>query len=419
MLSRLGFPAVGRHRRFVTAIAVDAVGSGVFMPMSVLFFLASTPLSLVQVGLALSIASALRLPLSPVLGTLVDRIGAKRILLAANLLQAAGFVAYVFVDSLPGVVAASALVQLGQTAFWGSFSPVVAAISAFGERERWFGFLGALRNARFAIGGLVAAGVITIGTTTVYSIVVLANAGSYLLSYALLLSLESPAPARAPAGTASRGWGSVLRDRPYLALIATNLTYAMSANALNIAMPVYFTKLLDLPGWVAGAVFTINTVMIGLGQGLVVNAMTGAARSRILVIGGLFSVVSYVVMGLAGWAPVVVATVIVLAGAVIYTVGELTCGPVLVALSTDAAPVHLRGRYTSLYQASWTVASTIAPVLFAWLLARGRADTWIFMVAVAAIGVGCSLLLHRLMPLAAVPVPDTRPRKVETASSSG
>jgi MFS family permease len=418
MLSRLGFPAVGRHRRFVTAIAVDAIGSGVFMPISVLFFLASTPLSLVQIGLALSIASALRLPLAPMLGTLVDRIGAKRVLLAANLLQAAGFVAYMFVDSLPGVVAASAVVQLGQSAFWGSFSPVVASISAFGERERWFGFLGALRNASFAIGGLVAAGAITIGTSTAYSIVVLANAGSYVLSYVLLLSLDRPTPSLAPSAGKQPGWGSVLRDRPYLALIATNLTFAMSANALNIAMPVYFTKLLGLPGWVVGAVFTINTVMIGLGQGLVVNAMTGAIRSRILVLGGACSVVSYVVMAVAGWAPVAAATAVVLAGAVIYTVGELTCGPVLVALSTDAAPIHLRGRYTSLYQASWTVASTIGPVVFAWLLARGRVDTWVFMAAVAALGIACSVVLHRLMPLAATPVPDTRPRRVEAATSS-
>ena len=43
-------PASGEHRRFVTAIVVDAVGSGLFMPISMLYFLAMTDLSLVQVG---------------------------------------------------------------------------------------------------------------------------------------------------------------------------------------------------------------------------------------------------------------------------------------------------------------------------------------------------------------------------------
>ena len=50
MLQRLGFPSVGEHRRFVTAIGIDAVGSGVFMPISMLYFLVATDLTLVQVG---------------------------------------------------------------------------------------------------------------------------------------------------------------------------------------------------------------------------------------------------------------------------------------------------------------------------------------------------------------------------------
>lgn len=414
MLSRLGFPSVGRHRRFVTAIAVDAIGSGVFMPISVLYFLATTRLSLVEIGLALSIASALRLPTSPLVGTLVDRLGPKRVLLGANLIQAVGFACYVFVGSFGVLVVVSTVVWIGQGAFWGSFSPMVAAISKPGERERWFGFLGALRNAGFALGGLGAAAVVTIGTGSVYTLVVVLNALSYVLSFVLLLSMETarPEPVTRPAQGGS-GWGVVLRDRPYLALVATNLTYAMSGNALNVAMPVYFIDLLGLPGWVAGAVFTINTVLIGFGQGLVVNAMTGSVRSRILVIGGLLTTASYLIMLAASWTTVAVGVAVVLFGAVVYTGGELTCGPVLVALSTDAAPVDLRGRYTSLFQLSWNVASTIAPVVLTFLLSRGTADTWLFMAAVAGTGVVASAALRRIMPLAASEVVDTRPAPPE------
>jgi MFS family permease len=409
MLSRLGFPPVGRHRRFVTAIAVDAIGSGVFMPISVLYFLTTTRLSLVEIGLGLSLASALRLPTAPFLGTLVDRVGAKRVLLGANVVQVVGFGCYVFVDSFVGLVAAATVVWVGQGAFWGSFSPVVASISRLGERERWFGFLGALRNAGFAIGGLGAAVVVTIGTGTAYTTVVVANALSYALSFALLLSVETArTPADGGAASGGAGWGVVLRDRPYLALVATNMTYAMSGNALNLAMPVYFTKLLGLPGWVTGAVFTINTVLIGFGQGLVVNAMTGSVRSRILVVGGLLTTASYLIMLAAGWTTTVVGVTVVLVAAVVYTGGELICGPVLVALSTDAARVDLRGRYTSLFQMSWTIASTVAPVVFTFRLARGTADVWLFMAAVAGVGVVASAALRRIM-LAASEVVDTSP----------
>lgn len=311
-----------------------------------------------------------------------------------------------FADSFGLVIAASAVVQLGPTAFWGSFSPVVASIAQPGERERWFGFLGALRNASFAIGGLVAAVALTVGTATAYTAVIVANAASYLLAFGLLLSVRSPAPVdpSPPAPGSRSGWGQVLRDRAYLLLVATNYCYAISAMALNIAMPVYIIEVLELPGWVAGVLFTLNTVMIGLGQGLVVNAMQGSVRTNIVALGSLLSAASYVVMLSADWTTVAIGVVLVLAGAVVYTGGELVAGPVLTALSTDAAPEHLRGRYVSLYQLSWTIALTTAPVSLTWLLEKGPTALWGALTAVALAGVLLSALLRRAMPLAAAKV---------------
>ena len=65
------------------------------------------------------------------------------------------------------------------------------------------------------------------------------------------------------------------------------ICHAISAMALHIAMPAYITLVLSLPGWVAGAVFTLNTVMVELGQGLAVNAMTGSVRTNVVVLGTL------------------------------------------------------------------------------------------------------------------------------------
>jgi MFS family permease len=204
----------------------------------------------------------------------------------------------------------------------------------------------------------------------------------------------------------------VLRDRPYLLLVATNYTYATSAMALNIAMPVYITMSLGLPGWVAGAVFTINTIMIGLGQGLVVNAMEGSVRTNIITLGALLSASSYVVLLCADMTTVAVGVVVVLTGAVVYTGGELVAGPVLTALSTDAAPVHLRGRYVSLYQMSWTASLTVAPVSLTWLLEQGPVALWGALTAVALVGVALSTLLRRVMPLARATVHGTHTSRV-------
>ncbi|WP_392469025.1 MFS transporter [Arsenicicoccus cauae] len=411
MLARLGFPPIGHHRRFVVAMGVDAVGSGVFMPISVLYFLRTTDVPLEQVGLALSVAAAASLPVVLLVGHLVDRYGAKRILLAANAIQAAGYLGYLLVDGYLGVQLVTALVAMGQAAFWASYSPMVAAITRPGERELWYGFLGALRNVGFAVGGLLAGVAISVGTPTAFRAMVAADAASYLLALGLLLG----APAHDRRAAADRadedgragalsGLSTVLRDRPFHTLIVVNTIYALAGLALNYAMPVYAVEVLRLPGWVTGAIFTLNTVMVGLGQGLAVRSMRGHRRHRIVAAGHLAYAVGFVLMAAAGLLAPVLAAVGVLVSAGIYTVGELLAGPVLTTVAVDSRPEHLRGRYLAAYQLSWNVASVLGPVGFSWLLARGSLPVWVVLTAVALTGVALAPVLGRSLPVAAARV---------------
>lgn len=407
MLSRLGFPAIGRHRRFVVAIGIDAIGSGVWMPVSILYFLRVTPLTLVEVGLALSIASAITLPLALVVGQAVDRYGAKRVLQAGNLLQLAGFAAYPFVDSLLGVSLVVGIAAIGRTAFWGSYAPLVTASSEPGEREKWFGFLGALRNSGFALGGLLAGAAITIGSPAAYQAVVVLNALSYLVSFLAMAGVQVAEELRTAAADLG-SWGTVLRDRGYRWLVGSNFGYAMTAMALNVAMPVYIVETLALPGWVTGAVFVINTVLIGVGQGLVVVSMTGVVRSRIVVLAAAFTAVSFLVLWVAGFLTVWAAVTVVLVAAVIYTLGEMIAGPVLATLAAEAPPAGLSGRYLAVYQLSWNAAGAVAPVLYAWLLGVGGGlAAWGVLAAIALLGAACCLPMRRSLPLAGMPVTNS------------
>ena len=399
MLTRLGFPSVGDHRRFVTAVGVDAVGSGVFMPVSMLYFLAVTPLSLIQVGAALSLASFVSLPAGPVIGSLVDRLGAKGVLLAGNALQALGFAAYLLVDSFAGVVLWTVVVTLGRTAFWGSYGNIVAEISAPGERERWFGFLGALRNVGFAVGGLASGFAVSLETEAAFHAVVAVNAGSYLAAFWLLLAVPETVSGRHQSLPGD--WRTVLADRSYRLLVVAQVCYSLPMMILNIALPVYAVTVLGLPGWIIGVVFTINCLMVGFGQGFVVNALTGRVRYRVLLLTQGAFVGSYVVFLGASALSLALATVVIVLGAVLYTMAELLGGPVLAALSAEAAPAHLRGRYLSLIQLAWNLSATIGPVLFAWLLGRGAAPLWLVMAGLAVVAAGVAVRLGRLMPQAA------------------
>lgn len=403
MLERLGFPAVGRHRRFVAAVAVDAIGSGIYMPVSVLYFLATTHLDASDIGLALSIAQMVALPLVLMMGTVVDRVGPWAVLLAANAAQALGYALYLTVDGFGSMLVLVSLVAIGQSMFWGSFPPMVALLSREGERELWFGFLGALRNLGFAAGGVVAGAIVTIGTVGAYHAVVVVDAVSYVVAFGLLLGVTV---GRATAAASTRderpqgSWSEVLAHRAYGLLVASNFCYAVTGMVLNVALPVYAIEVLGLPGWVTGAVFVLNTVMVGLGQGLVVRAMTGHRRSRVLVISWLFSLAGFLGFALAGSLGVAAAVVVFLAAVVVYTGGEMTGGPVLTAVAVDSAPDHLRGRYMSLYQVSWNVAGIVCPASLLWLLEQGTLPIWMVMTGVTLAALLLVTPLRRGLPVA-------------------
>jgi len=330
------------------------------------------------------------------------------VLQGGNLLQAVGFAAYPLVHSLLDVTLVVAIAALGRTAFWGSYSPMVAAVSETGEREKWFGFLGALRNSGFAVGGLLAAAAITVGTDEAFHAVVLLNAASYVLAFVLMLRVEVHGVRRdAARQRQGGGWSEVAHDPGYRWLVGANFGYAMGCLALNVVMPVYIVHRLGLPGWVSGAVYVVNTVLIGVGQGLIVRQMTGSVRWRIVVRAAGLMIVAFMLLYLAGDLPPDAAIAVVLGAAVVYTLGEMAGGPVLAALAAESPAAHLRGRYLAVYQLSWNAASAVAPVLYLSLLGHGNAAAWGVLSALALFGAACCLPLRRLMPLANEHVTNT------------
>lgn len=406
MLQRLGFPDVGPHRRFVSALAIDALGSGIWMPLSMLYFLHQTSLSLVQLGLAMTIANTAVIPVVPLLGSVVDRVGPRRVMQLGNAGAAMAFVLYPFAHSLVAVTVLVFAASLTRSAFWGALGPMVTLITARGEREIWFGFLQAMRNAGYGVGGVLAAVALSVGSDSAYHAVVLANAASYVAAFVLMLGVSGGGrPTGEARREAARGGPWVaFGDRAYRVLIAVIFCYALTETSLNVAMPVYFVDTLALPGWVPGTVFVINTVMIGVGQGLVVRRMTGVVRRRVLHVAIAFSAVSFVMLYAADALSVTSGVVVVLAGAVVYTLGELIAGPVVAALSAEAAPAARRGRYMAATQLAWSASGAVGPLLYSALLDRGALQVWGGTLVLCVLWAGLVVLLAARMPLAREPV---------------
>ncbi|GGM86988.1 MFS transporter [Dactylosporangium sucinum] len=389
----------------VVALAVDMIGSGLFMPISLLYFTAVTHIPLTTVGLLMSAATLATLPLPVLIGYLADRWNPRDLVLVAQVLQAAGFAMYRWVDGPIAILAVVVVVAVGQRVFWSSFFTLVAGLAEPGEERRLndqrFALVGMVQAAGTGLGALVGGLVLVDASVSTYRLVALANAVSFAVS-ALLLTLvprgARRAPQDAPQAASGGGYRVLLRDRPYLLLIAANTVFALCSVMVGIAVPVYIIEGAPSLKWLIGPLLAVNTLLLATGQGLVVRWARPLSRVRAMVVAGVLWLLWSVAFAAALQVPAVVLLPYLLISMVFYAGAELLHAPISNALAAAAAPEHVRGRYLAVFQYCFTIANIVAPTFFTVLYAHGAALPWIVLGALTAVATAAMFLLEKRLP---------------------
>ncbi|MEO3751026.1 MFS transporter [Streptomyces sp. B6B3] len=388
-------------------MSIDALGSGLFLPFSILYFTATTDLALGEVGLALSIAALVRIPATAASGMFCDRFGARTTVIVSNLAQAVGFVAYLVVGSFSSLLLAAIVVQLGNSAFWVAYPALVHDVAEGRSQEPWFALITALRHAGLAVGALGASLALAMGGTNGYTAIVAVNAASFAVA-ALLTRLDRgrSGGGRVPrasdgdgdAAASSSSWSGVLRDRPFLGFVVLNLGFALLSLAFVIAVPVFLVTTVGLPPWIPGTVLAVNAVLGALGATPIGAALTGRRRSHTLVVSQAVVGGAFVAVLCSAYVPLAVSVCLALTAVVLVTTGELMQGLIVPSIVNDRATAASRGRYNSLYQMAFSTGDIVTPALMTTLLAHGPVATWTPLVALAALDMLGIVLLARRLP---------------------
>ncbi len=421
---RAALPNARGRRRLLAALSIDALGTGLFLPFSILYFTATTDLALSKVGLALSIAAFVRIPATAAAGMFCDRFGAGTTVVVSNLAQAIGFFNYLLVNSFGHLLIAALIVQVGNSAFWVAYPALVHDVAAGENQEPWFALITALRNAGLAVGAAGASLAVAVGGVNGYTVIVAVNAASFAVA-AILTRLDGsgraysagPDDVAGTDGTAalndtpnlddaadpndsSGSWATALRDRPFLGFVVLNIGFALLSLAFVVAVPVFLVKAVHLPQWMPGSVLAISAVLYAVGAAPAVAAITGRRRDRTLLASQVIIGLGFVAVLCCAYVPLWISVVFALVAVVLVTTTELIQGLIVPAIVNDCATGAIRGRYNSLYQMAFSIGDIITPVLMTMLLAHGAAVTWIPLVVLAAIDlVGIVLLTGRLPAL--------------------
>lgn len=411
------------------ALGVDNLGSGLVLPLVLVYITTVVGVPLGTAGLLVTAGTVVGLLAPPLAGGLVDRVGPKAVVVVSQALQAAGVGVYLLADGASTVLLAAALVAAGTQTFYSSVFALIADVAPPGPKDRTFAGVEVVRSTAFGAGALAAAVLLSRSDgadAPVLRGALALDAASFVLCAGLLLALVHPARpyASAPAVSAaaadddaqpergpetgalsdsapvSRTPSSVLANRPYLALITVTALLALPSDVLLVGMAVYLRELAPGSEWAAGAGITALTATSLLA--VTVVRLTGHwRRTTSMALGGCcllaWAACSAVTLWLpAGWVgPWALASLVLLAG------GSLLFGSRVNALAEAAAPAASRGRHLAAFQYAFTAAGLLAPLLVS-AMAVGLWLPWLVVGAAAAVGAAAVPLVGRRLPQHAV-----------------
>ncbi|MFF3153682.1 MFS transporter [Streptomyces sp. NPDC057910] len=422
--SRSRTARIAGERRMLVAMAVDATGSGMYVPFSLVFFHHVTGLGFATVGLVLTAVGLVGLGALPLAGAAVDRYGAQRVQLFLYGVRGTGFLLYPFAHSLPAFAAVALATAFGDRAFPAVQQSLIGEVAQGADRDRLQASSRALRNGGLGAGSLLASLIVGLAGDAGFTAAAWLNAASFALAAVLMRGVRVVRGVRgvraerrvsaADAAKPAAGYRQVFADRPFLGLTGVNFLNALGYSALSVLFPLYLTTWLRGPQAITGTAFTLNTVMCAAG-GVVIAARVrahGARRTRSTALGSLLFAAAFAAQIVLGtFRP---GSGIVLGGAlmvivVLYTLGELVHSPSAGALSVAAAPEALRGRYLAAYQLSWSLSAAVAPSLFTALMSVDGRLPWALLVGTSLAAALMVVRLERVLPAGAVQVVQVAP----------
>jgi MFS family permease len=226
-------------------------------------------------------------------------------------------------------------------------------------------------------------------------------------------AVEAPAGASAPGlgppgGASARLPANPFRDDVFLVSVAITFLFTLIFCSQLVVLPLTVTQSAGYPAVVFGMLAAVNGGIIALFELSLVEKLKRFRRLRLAALGYALVGAGFGMIGLVmHWAWFLVAVLV-------FTLGEILSAPQQMAFIADWAPPEARGRYLSLYQATWSVAFAVNPALTLPLhAALGERAFWGLVPLLAVPGVVLLLRLdrtadrpERLRGLSGGPAPD-------------
>jgi MFS family permease len=411
--ARAVLPPAGPLRRYAFVSLVDATGTGMFLTVSVLFFTRFAGLAAGSVALGLSLAGLAAMIGAVPLGSLGDRFGHRRVWVLVTVVQAVVYAAYPFVRSFGEFVTLAAVASLAEVGGSPLRAGYLSRIAGQQQRVRARAYNQAVSSVGWALGALAAGVALGAGTRAAYVSLMLADAASFAIAAVILLTLPAAPPARplpagpaddGPAGRATAGsWSPsrqaradrprpVLRDLRYLTVCVLNGLLMTYGAILTVGLPLWIVRRTHAPAWTVAGTFLVSTLLVvtlqvraSRGTDTVHGAARGVRRSGALLLAGCL------VLASTGALPAPAAVIVLAAGSVLLTLGEVLQQAGGWSLSYGLAPEDRQGEYLGAFAMGTRIYDSLGPILVtALILGLGQLGWALLGLMYAGLALGLS-----------------------------
>lgn len=377
-------PATPEGRSFTVISMVNAVGSGLFLAASAVFFVRSVGLTPIEVGAGLAIAGIVGFLTTVPIGAAADRFGARRTLIVLQLWRAGGFAALCLVHGPVGFTIVSSCLAAAEAATQPMTQAVASATVAGTDRTRTMAIIRTVRNVGFSLGALLAAPLLAADNVWAYRSIVLTTAAVFVVSALMLTRLRVGG-----ADTVQRRTGPLtalkdFRDWRYVLLTGLNGVLNLHVTILSVGIPLWAIGSTSMPAGVLPALLLINTLMsIALQVPIARAAQTVDGAARALRLGGLAMVLCCAALAAAaGPASAWAAAGVLIVACALLTFGEMWQATGGWELSYAYAPEDRKGVYLSVFSLGGTGQRIVGPALVTSVVIAAGPAGWIGLAVV-------------------------------------
>jgi MFS family permease len=376
-------PAERTGRRYAIMRMVDAIGNGLFLSGVVVFALKIIRIHPQQISLSFSAAGVVSMMVSGTASKLVDRLGAKRTLLIANLIGGLSCLGFCLVHSfLMFLLLTCADWAL---AFWASIAlaSYVSSIADEQEGVRLRAQARSLLNAGFGAGAALAAGALAVGTTAAYYALPIGDAVSFFV--VAILVMPMPAYHLAGRDDEERPIATLpaKRNLPFLAATALDSILRMPVTLMLLIVPLWIVVRTSAPRPLIGALIVGNTVAAALFQVWASSGTESLATSvRKVRLAAVLMLPACLAVALSGRTAAILAILLLIAGYALFTGAEVFQAAGAWGILYGLVPPAAISDYAGVFNMSNAAQTILGPGIAGWLVLRYGLTGWIILAAV-------------------------------------